>query len=253
MARKARLGGRDHLVTPCKFIYPYFDNPWMLEFQVANWNRYDGELRDAVEIVLVDDHSSKPALPILRHCEVPVRAYRLLERFPWNMHECRNVGAKEACTAAQNAWLFLCDMDTVLEPEMARRMLTKALDPDSYYTMEALDGMDPTQRSPVSKNTLLVRHAAYWKVNGYDLDLTPVGGGGYGGARQFFKQLKQVVTHEHMNDVFVVNYSNIGDASTKGLDRKEWQLKFKEALKRKQESGDRRSLNPIRTEYARIL
>jgi len=242
------------VISPCKFIYPYFDNPRMLEFQVANWNQYNGELREAVEVILVDDHSSKSALPALQQCQVPVRAYRLLERFPWNMHECRNIGAKEACLPAEDAWLFLCDMDTVLEPEMARRMLTKALDSGSYYTMEASDAMDPGPGSTSSKNTLLVRHAAYWEVNGYDLDLTPIGGGGYGGARQFIKQLKQVVTHEHLDDVVVVNYSaRIEDATTHGLDRTEWQLKFKEALKRKQASGDRRSLNPIRTEYARIL
>jgi hypothetical protein len=256
------------VITPCKFVYPYFDNPKMLEFQVKNWNRYESDLRAAVEIVVVDDHSSKPALPILEWCEVPVRAYRLAERIPWNMHQCRNIGAKEACTAAEDAWLFMCDIDTVLEAEMARRMLTKRLDPAKYYTMDFVSNNDPALRMP-TKNMFLVRCAAFWQVNGYDLDLTPVGGGGYGGARQFLKQLKTVVEHEHMDDVVLVDYSGrrrdsagrklegrgsrmIEDASTEELDREMWYLRFKEALRRKQASGDRRSLNPIRTEYTQI-
>jgi hypothetical protein len=257
------------VITPCKLIYPYFDNPKMLEFQVANWNRFDEELRAAVEIIIVDDHSSKPARPILEQCETPVRAYRVAKRFPWNMHQCRNIGAKEACTADENAWLFICDIDTVLRPEMARRMLTKVLDSAKYYTFEITCQTDPTIRQ-MHPNFFLVRHAAFWQVNGYDLDLTPIGGGGYGGARQFIKQLKQIVTREHMDDVVLIDYSRrardssgrklegpgarmIEDASTQSLDRDEWHLIFKQALKRKQQSGDRRSRNPIRVDYARVL
>jgi hypothetical protein len=257
------------VIAPCKLIYPYFNNRRMLEFQVENWNRFDDELRAAVEIIVVDDHSSKPALPILERCEVPVRAYRLAERFPWNMHQCRNIGAREACTPAENAWLFMSDIDIVLTPDMARTMLSKQLDPARYYTVDLTFQTDPALRD-TSKNTLLVKHAAFWKVNGYDLDLTPIGGGGYGGARQFMKQLKRVVSREHMDDVLLVEYSRratdasgrklegpgsrlIEDASTPREDRDEWHRRFKEALARKQQSGDKRSLNPIRADYTRVL
>jgi hypothetical protein len=241
----------------------------MLEFQVANWNRFDGELRAAVEIIVVDDHSSKPALPILERCEVAVRLYRLADRFPWNMHQCRNIGAREACGPGEDAWLFMCDIDKVLQSETALKMLTKVLEPARYYSMEYVSDSDPKVRGK-AQNTFLVRHAAFWTVNGYDLDLTPIGGGGYDGGRSFLKRLKTVVEHEHMDDVVLVDYSGrrrdssgtkitglgsrlIEDASTEGIDREEWRLKYKEALKRKQQSGDRRSLNPIRTDYARVL
>jgi glycosyl transferase family 2 len=257
------------VITPCKLVYPYFDSPNMLEFQVENWNRFDDELRSEVEIIVVDDHSPKSAVPILEKCTVPVRAYRVAQRFPWNMHQCRNIGAKEACTASENMWLFMSDIDTVLPPEMAYKMLTKTLNPPKYYTMELTYQTDPMLRVP-TKNTFLVKHAAFWQVNGYDLDLTPIGGGGYGGARQFRKQLKEVVSREHLDDVVVVEYSRrardafgnklegpgsrlIDDASAPRDDRKDWHKKFKEALARKQQSGDRRSVNPIRVDYTRVL
>jgi hypothetical protein len=250
-------------ITTCKLIYPYFDNPRMLEFQVENWNRFDDELHAAVEIIVVDDHSSKPALPILEQCNAPLRAYRLAERFPWNQHQCRNIGAREACTADENTWLFICDIHAVLQPDMARTMLTKTLDSTKYYTMEVTFQTQPSVRES-TKHTILVRHAAFWRVNGYDLDLTPIGGGGYGGARQFIKQLNQVVSHGHLDDVVVVDYSRrapdgsrlIEDADTTSpdlVDREAWKVPFREALRRKKQSGDMRSVNPIRVDYERIL
>jgi hypothetical protein len=257
------------LITPCKLIYPYFDNPNMLALQVENWNRFEGELRGAIEIIVVDDHSSEPALPILEHCTAPVRCYRVAQRFPWNQHQCRNIGAKEACTASENMWLFMSDIDIVLPPEMAYTMLTKELDPTKFYTMERTFQTDPTARR-THKSTFLVKHAAFWQVNGYDLDLIPIGGGGYGSSRQFRKRLRQVVSREHMDDVVLVGYARraldaagqkiygpgsrmIADADTRSLDRDEWRVKYEEALARKKQSGDRRSVNPIRVEYTRVL
>jgi hypothetical protein len=191
-----------------------------------------------------------------------VRAYRVAERFPWNQHQCRNIGAKEACAASENSWLFLCDIHAVLEPDMARTMLTRTLDSTKYYTMEVAFQTHPTLRES-TKHTILVRHGAFWCVNGYDLDLTPIGGGGYGGARQFIKQLEQVVSRGHLDDVVVVDYSRrapdgsrlIEDADTAAadLDRERWKVPFREALQRKKQSGDMRSLNPIRVVYERIL
>ncbi len=35
----------DHLVTPCKFIYPYFDNPQMLEHILAGMQYALGDLK----------------------------------------------------------------------------------------------------------------------------------------------------------------------------------------------------------------
>jgi hypothetical protein len=47
----------------------------------------------------------------------------------------------------------------------------------------------------------------------------------------------------------------IEDADTESpdLDREKWKVPFREALRRKKQSGDMRSVNPIRTEYERIL
>ena len=61
-------------ISTVRMIYPYYENPQMLERQVENWNRYAGDLRDAIRIILIDDGSKKyPAEPIFKHCKAPKR------------------------------------------------------------------------------------------------------------------------------------------------------------------------------------
>ena len=249
------------MIHPCRFVYPYFDNPEMLKLQVENWNRYDDLLRDLIRIIVVDDHSAESPVPILKKCRMVVHCYRLLERFPWNMHECRNIGAKHASTPDENHWLFMSDVDNVLPPEMAFSMLWRALDPLHFYSMERVFAPDMVERK-MHWNTFLVKYDAFWRVNGYDLDLTPIGGGGYGlSDQQFLLQLQAIVPRVHMTDVAVIGYGRrspdgeplIPDADTRSLDRGEWTPKYEEALARKRKSGDLRSVRPIRTNYERVL
>ena len=247
-------------ITPCRFIYPYYNNPKMLQMQVENWSRFEGALRDAVRIIVVDDHSKVNPAPILEKCKANVHAYRLATDWPWNMHEARNIGAKQASKKDENFWMFMSDIDIIITPEMAYTMLTKKLDPAKHYTMERTFAPEMKDRK-IHPNTFLVKHNVYWQVNGYDLDLTPIGGGGYGGDNQFMRQVSVIAPREHLLDVVLVGYGRrersgepvIPDADTRDLDREEWAEKYRAALERKKKSGDMRSLAPIRTAYTRIL
>lgn len=247
-------------ITPCRFIYPYYNNPKMLKMQVENWNRLEGELRDAIRIIIVDDHSKVSPVPILEHCKAAIHCYRLAADWPWNMHECRNIGAKVACKASENMWLFMSDIDIMITPEMAYTMLTKPLDPGKHYTMERVFAPEMLLRKR-HPNTFLVKHSVFWQVNGYDLDLAPIGGGGYGGDNQFVRQMAAIAPNEHMDDVVLVGYGRrersgdpaVPDADTRSLDRDEWHDRYVQALKRKKKSGDMRSIQPIRTAYQRTL
>lgn len=248
------------MIQPCRLIYPYYNNPKMLELQVENWSRFSGELRDAIRIIVVDDHSKVSPVPILEKCKAPIHCYRLAADWPWNMHEARNIGAKVASKANENFWMFMSDIDIVLTPEMAYTMLTKDLDPAKFYTFERTFAPNLIERK-THPNTFLVKHNAFWQVNGYDLDLTPIGGGGYGGDNQFMRQLRVIVQEEHMQDVVLVGYGRqerngepvLPDADTRDLDREEWAVKYRAALERKKKSGDMRSVAPIRTAYTRTL
>ena len=248
------------MIHSCRFVYPYFDNPEMLKLQVENWNRYDDDLRGLIRIIVVDDHSAESPVPILKKCRMDVHCYRLLERFPWNMHECRNIGAKHASTPGENHWLFMSDVDNVLTPEEAFSMLWRELDPAHHYTMERVFAPDMLERK-MHPNTFLVKYDVFWEVNGYDLDLSPIGGGGYASDRYFLSRLHAVAPRRHMKDVTLIGYGRrvidgeplIPDADTRSLDRQEWIARCREAAERKEKSGDTRSVRPIRTGYERVL
>ena len=245
---------------PLRLIYPYYNNPEMLKLQVDNWSRYEGEFRSTICIIVIDDHSKVSPVPILEKCKAPVRCYRVAADWPWNMHQARNIGAKVACKPHENMWLFMSDIDIVLTPEMAYTMMDRKLDPGRHYTMERTFAPDFKERK-THPNTFLVKHAAFWQVNGYDLDLTPIGGGGYGGDNQFMRQLGAIVPRVHMKDVVLIGYGRrtrdgepvLRDADTRNLDREEWAERYRVALERKKKSGDMRSRNPIRVAYERTL
>jgi hypothetical protein len=243
-----------------KLIYPYYENKSMLEMQRDNWNRYAGELRKHIEIIVIDDCSSThPAERILKGMKIPTRLYRVTKRIPWNMHQCRNIGAHEACARGIDQWLFLSDIDIMLTAEMAYTLAEKKLDATKHYTFDRVFAPEFTVHKP-HPNTFLVKHGLYWTINGYDLDLTPVGGGGYGGDGEFARQLRNISPVSELRDVVLVGYGRrerngravLLDADTTDLDRDDWQKKYRARFDEKRKSGDMRSINPIRTPYERI-
>lgn len=248
------------MIPKLRIIVPYYNNPTMLQKQVDNWSRIEGELRDAVRIIIVDDCSPESPVPILKTCKAAVRCYRLQKKWPWNMHEARNIGAKEACKASENMWLFMTDMDIILTPEMTYTMMTKPLDDECFYTMERTFAPDFIERKQ-HPNTFLVKHNTFWQVNGYNIDLNPIGGGGYGGDNQFVRQLRGIVEEKHMSDVVLIGYGRrertgkpvIKDADTRDYDREQWAEKYRRRLQYLKFKGDLRSKRPIRTSYERVL
>jgi hypothetical protein len=148
----------------------------------------------------------------------------------------------------------------MITPEMMLTMIENEPKPEHSYTVERVLAPEFTARKKHA-NTLLVKHSVFWLVNGYDLDLTPVGGGGYGGDNQFVKQVAALAPIQHMDNVVTVGYGRsrrdgapaIPDADTQGLDRNEWHAKYVQALARKKATGDLRSRDPIRTPYERVL
>lgn len=245
------------MINKCVMIYPYYNNPTMLEHQVQNWNQFPDELLNSVRIIVVDDCSTFPAKEILRRCRLTTMCYRLQERHPWNQHQCRNIGAREA--SSDDTWMFMSDIDIELRPDQAHRMLRKDLDPGRHYTMERV--FAATGERKVHCNSFLVRRCAYWRTNGYDIDLNPVGGGGYGGDGEFLGRLRGLTPVRHMSDITLVGYGRssktgkpaVPDADTIDLDREEWHQKYVDALKRKERFGGAAFPRPIITPYERVL
>ena len=231
----------------CVFVYPYFDNPQMLDHQVDNWNAFPEEVRRNLALVLVDDHSARPAWPILARCTLRKILLRFTQPGLWTMHEARNLGAFFTMERRVADWLFLSDIDLVVTPETAVTLLSKRWNPRHHYSFSRAWAPAATPGKP-HPNSFLVERRAFAAINGYDVDFCGLYGGGYGGDYEFARQLSTVSKHVHCPDVVLMGYSRdvIPDANTTTWDRKEWYSKYLQVLNRKKEDGNLRSVHPVR-------
>lgn len=228
------------------FVLPYYENPGMLAHQYGVWASYPANLKDRIEIILVDDGSpTDPAARVARPDGLPpLRIYRVLIDKPWNQHGARNLGAK----MAGMPWLFLTDMDHVLPAESLERLMEKR-NRGSVYTFARVDApdMEPT-RSPNGSlkphpNTFAMTKDMYWNIGGYDERFCGV----YGTDSLFRSRAAANAKMRHLADVPIIRYSRevIPDASTRTLPRKEGRGNAKNLLLRRLiEEG---SLNRIET------
>lgn len=202
-------------------IYPFYANPTMLREQYRIWAGYPEELKELIEVVIVDDGTPYPeaAVNVERPAGLPsLRIFRVLEDLPWHQHGARNLGAH----AAAGGWLFLSDMDHVL-PSPSLAALVPKLNYEVVYTFRRLDAptFAPTTkngRAHPHPNTFAMTRCRYWEVGGYDEDCTGYGTDSFFRARLFAD--RQPV---HLLDVPIVRYPRelVFDASTRTLPRKD--------------------------------
>lgn len=219
---------------------PYYKNPRMLAEQFRIWAAYPPDLKDQIEIVLVDDGSpaelAAMTVPPPENLP-PLRIYRVLVDIPWHQHGARNLAAHEAL----GPWLFLTDMDHVLPADSLRALLARiATGKDAIYTFQRLDAPDlrPTinERGNLKPhcNTFALTKARYWRVGGYDEDCVGYGTDGYFRRRLFVKQ-----PATHLATVPIIRYPRevIADASGSqpGMDPKA----FRNAGRRRAETARR--------------
>lgn len=251
-------------------IYPYYDNPKMLEIQVENWQRYSGDLQSRITFMLIDDCSpNHPAEPIFKELRHRKLLYRVTKNVPWAQHHARNVGAHEA--KGDNPWLFMSDMDIVLTPEACNEMVEKCINgvdgAKRFHTFER-SYVGNVREPKYHCNTFLVKKRNYWAINGYDVDYC----GAYGGDGRFLQQLHQVAPQLHHGfgskhlkshvqctedpiTLWGYELEACEDANTREWGRKnsEFHKKYRDILSEKRAKGDERSLNPIRYPYEQIV
>jgi len=233
-------------------VMAYYDNPKMLEKQYAHWATYTQEVKDAIEIVLVDDGSPRaPLSGVPVPADLPVlRAYRILEDRPWHQNGARNLGAFEA----KGEWLLLTDMDHMVPEATMRKALTK-VKRHLVYRFERIDArtMQPTiDRHGLPKphpNSWLMTHEMYWKIGGYDERTC-----GYYGTDSFFRADIQVHARLALLPAPLLRFDreDVADASTTTLKRKEGRVHgWRERLAKKMQYEPGK--HTLRFKWERVL
>lgn len=230
-------------------IYPYYENPTMLEKQVEEWNSYSPTVKNNIEIILIDDCSpTYPAKEIFEKYTGKKRLYRVSVNIPWGQHHARNIGAKEADTK----WLYMSDCDIIVPKDMAE-YLFNPMEPNSknYYMFERKYAPD-FSKSKVHPNTFLVTRENFWKTGGYHYRFV----GTYGGDGALMKELDKVCPKVQLSSIILHGYERdvIKDANT-NLGRKdsEYGKEYKKRVEQFKKEGSPKETNPIREAYERIF
>ena len=201
------------------FVYAYYENGGMFRLQQAIWNSYPKSIRDRVEFIVTDDCSSKDLARknILPDNDINLTLYEITVKKPWNWLAARNIGAKHA----RGNWLLLTDMDHVVMPGEAGKIMGKLphLDSRIVYQFGRVKAPDMTEYK-FHNDSFFLSSKLFWLNGGYDEDFS----GLYGTSGRFRDRLFKVArSHEKWEDIVLVLYSRevIPDASTTEFTRKE--------------------------------
>lgn len=198
-------------INKITLVFPYYNNPEMLEHQIKIWDEYNDHTN--ISIILVDDGSKiSPALPIvknrLKHANCTV--ITIDDDIPWNHHGARNLGMLYA-----SDWVIITDIDHVIPSSTLNNLLHTHMNVNSAYLFPRISTKNKTIKT--HPNTFLIHLSLYWRVGGYDETYT----GYYGTDISFRRALKRFSGKPELlsDPVILFDLNDITDANTTSLSR----------------------------------
>lgn len=194
-------------------VFPYYDNPEMLRFQLGVMAQYSPEVLSGCETLVVDDCSSTfPARPIVQEFDLPnLRLFRVGVDRPWNQDAARNIGAYES----RGDYLLLTDIDHVIPGETLSELATV----DNQHTVYTLarKAHFSAKVIPSHVNSYFMARSLYWSIGGYDEEFW----GTYGSDSLFRKRINKVAPIVELATarLELVTRGSISDAKNISLSR----------------------------------
>lgn len=201
-------------VPELTLVFAYYENPGMLEFQWEQMAQYPAAIKEAIEVIVVDDASPRhPAHEVPRPEGLPpVSLFRIDHDVRWNQDAARNIGAYEA----RSPWLLLTDIDHVVPAESLQAIVERARDEKHFYSFARTKffGSHPQEPHP---NSYLMTKSLYWSIGGHDEDFAGI----YGKDFLFRKRAMKKAREVFLPDVVLarVGSTAIQDAGTTTIPR----------------------------------
>jgi hypothetical protein len=193
-------------------LFPYYDNPRMLERQLEQLSRYDPATLRALRLVVVDDGSQRHPARIAS-CPVPFELYRCLVDVRWNWIFCRNLGVSRASTD----WVVMTDIDHLVPAATARALVFDEHAEDVAYTFSRVSARSGEKERPHANSWFMTRRL-FDAVGGYDERFA----GCYGSDFDFAARVRATATVTQLaSELERVPRSLVSDASTTRYKRTE--------------------------------
>jgi glycosyltransferase involved in cell wall biosynthesis len=131
--------------------------------QLDSWRTLPAAIREKIEFIVIDDYSDSPLSVDANGLNV--RLFRVLDDIDWNMPGCRNLAALHASAP----WMLFFDVDNVLPPPMAVRLIEglPSLDSSTLYVFRRVhDGVEVAPHI----NSFLITKRGFYRAGGYDED-----------------------------------------------------------------------------------
>jgi len=196
-------------------VFPYYENPQMLALQWKEISQYPQSVKDAIEVIIVDDASSvSPASDVLRPEGLPrISIFRIATDVRWNQDAARNIGAYEA----HGPWLLLTDIDHMVPASTLIQLRDMEKDESVFYSLgrTKFDGGGMREPHP---NSYVMTKKLYWDIGGHDEDFAGIYGKDF-----LFRKRALATTREVLLPGIVlarVGSTLIPDAGTTVISRK---------------------------------
>lgn len=149
-------------------IWPYYENPHMLQRQQETWLDWPDWVKDRTEIIIVDDCSSEyPATHQIWPRvidELNFKLFCITEKVRWNWIAAKNIGAHQA----GGDWLMLTDIDHVVDKNLIVYLHEFAAHPECFYVPSRVDGSERRYNPKPHPNSYFMTKEFFWKVGGYN-------------------------------------------------------------------------------------
>jgi len=239
-------------IETLQLIYPYYDNPHMLEYQLEFWHRNPWQFKERFKVILVDDGSEKhPAEEVLKkygQTSFELDLYRIKVNIPWNQNGAHNLGMH----VAEGGWCVCTDIDHVLVSSQLNVIFELDVDEGTYYTFGRRQSRALTTVFKRHPNSWLLTRDVFWASGGYDEDFS----GFYGSDSVFRRCLDAVAKRVELEEPYLVVYdeSDVDDANTTEFGRKNSEYhspNFPHLQKKRRHYS--KPVDPLRFPWERVL
>ena len=153
---------------PLTIIYSLYNvQDKLKQIHIDNWKTYPDELKENINIILVDDCSDTP-FDLELDFPINLTVARITTDVGYNIGGAKNLGFY----LASKGWCFSTDIDHILPAEECKKCLSLRKKRNKLYQFYRYlpNGV---LYEKIHGNTYMIHKEDFWGVGGYDEDFTP--------------------------------------------------------------------------------